>query len=44
MEEVTRTLDGDLQEKAPERVVAPYSARLFHRKAIEWMAATDQVR
>ena len=23
--------------------VAPYSGKLFHRKAIEWIAATDQV-
>jgi hypothetical protein len=23
--------------------VAPYLGRLFHRKAIEWIAATDQV-
>ena len=43
MQEVTRTLDGDLQ-KVPEQIVAPYSAQLFHRKAIEWMAATDQVQ
>ena len=41
--ELARTLDGDLRERVPERVIAPYSATLFHRKAIEWMVATDQV-
>lgn len=40
---MARTLDGDLQVRVPERVIAPFSAKLFHRKAIEWMAAMDQV-
>ena len=44
VEEVQRTLDRDLQEIS-ERVVtlAPYTNRLFHRTAVEWLAATDQV-
>jgi hypothetical protein len=37
-----RTLDRDLREDVKVRVV-PYSAKLFHRKAVEWIAATDQV-
>jgi hypothetical protein len=41
-EEVHRTLDPDLREKIPERVVV-YSDKLFRRVAVEWLAATDQV-
>ncbi|KAF8467515.1 hypothetical protein DFH94DRAFT_598642, partial [Russula ochroleuca] len=40
-EEVHHTLDCDLQEIS-ECIVAPYSNRLFHRTAVEWLAATDQ--
>ena len=42
-EEVTRTLDRDLREKKTSEWVAPYSDKLFHRAAIEWLVATDQV-
>lgn len=41
-EKALRTIDGDLQEKVAT-YVAPYSNSLFHRKAVEWIAATDQV-
>jgi hypothetical protein len=41
-EEVHRTLDRDLREKIPERVVI-YSDKVFRQKAVEWIAATDQV-
>ena len=43
-EEVTRTLDCDLREKKPHEQVIPYSDKLFHQIAVEWLAATDQVR
>ena len=43
-QEVTRTLDRDLQEKKTPEWVAPYSDKLFRRAAIEWLVATDQVR
>jgi hypothetical protein len=39
---VTRTLERDLTERSIERVV-PYSDKLFHRTAIQWLTATDQV-
>ena len=42
-EEVTRTLDHDLKEKLSKRIV-PYSDKLFHRVAVEWLVATDQVK
>jgi hypothetical protein len=42
-EEVTRTLDRDLQEKRTPEWVAPYSDKHFHQAAVEWIAATDQV-
>ena len=38
---VTRTLDHDLKAK---KRVTPYSDKAFHRAAIEWLVATDQVR
>ena len=38
---VTRTLDRDLKVK---KRVTPYSDKAFHRAAIEWLVATDQVR
>jgi len=41
-EEATRTLDGDLRERPSKRVI-PYSDKRFHRAAVEWLAATDQV-
>lgn len=44
MEEVTRTLDRDLREKKPYEPVIRYSDKLFHQKAVEWLAVTDQVR
>lgn len=44
VEEVNRTLDGDLREKNVSERVVPYSDKLFCRTAIEWLAATDQVR
>lgn len=42
-EEITRTLDRDLREKKLSERVVPYSDKLFHRAAIEWLVATDQV-
>jgi hypothetical protein len=44
VEEATRTLDCDLREKKLSERVIPYSDKLFHRAAIEWLMATDQVR
>ena len=43
-EEVTRTLDRDLREKEPYEWVIRYSDKLFRQVAVEWVAATDQVR
>src|SRR5271155_3468336 len=43
-EEATHTLDHDLREKKLSERVIPYSDKLFHRAAIEWLAATDQLR
>jgi hypothetical protein len=40
--EIGRTLDGDLRENVKE-IIIPYSVKLFRRKAVEWIAATDQV-
>jgi len=42
--EETRTLDRDLREKKPSERVIPYLDKLFRRAAVEWVAATDQVR
>ena len=42
-EEVTRTLNRDLQEKGTPEWVAPYLDKHFHQAAVEWTAATDQV-
>jgi hypothetical protein len=40
-EEVIRTLDPDLRERKIERI--PYSHKIFHQAAVEWLVATDQV-
>ncbi|KAI0246225.1 hypothetical protein BJV78DRAFT_1135724, partial [Lactifluus subvellereus] len=40
-EEVTHTLDRDLREKIPERIVV-YSDKLFRQAVVEWLMATDQ--
>src|ERR1700678_437774 len=42
-EHVTRTLDRDLTEKKISERLAPYTDKVFHRAAIEWLVATDQV-
>jgi hypothetical protein len=44
MEEATYTLDHDLREKKLSERVIPYSDKLFCQIAVEWVAATDQVR
>ena len=43
-EEAMRMLDHDLKEKKPSEWVAPYSNKLFRGVAVEWLAATDQVK
>lgn len=43
VEEATRTLDRDLREKKLSEQVIPYSDKLFHRAAIEWLVVTDQL-
>ena len=42
-EQATRTLDQDLVKKKLSDHVIPYSDKLFHQAAIEWLVATDQV-
>jgi hypothetical protein len=42
-EEVTHTLDRDLREKKISEQVVPYSDKGFHRVAVEWLVAMDQV-
>ena len=44
MEEATHTLDCDLREKKLSEQVVPYSDKCFCEVAVEWLAATDQVR
>ena len=43
MEQVTRTLDRDLRDMKSSEQVTPYSHKVFHWAAIEWLIATDQV-
>ena len=43
MEEVTHTLDCDLKEKKISEQVVPYSHKIFHCVAVEWLVAMDQV-
>lgn len=43
VEETTRTLDRDFREKMHSERDISYSDKLFRRKAIEWLLATDQV-
>ncbi|KAF8240518.1 hypothetical protein L208DRAFT_1189581, partial [Tricholoma matsutake] len=43
VEEATRMLDCDLREKKLSERVIPYSDKLFHRAAIEWLVVTDQL-
>ena len=42
-EEATRTLDHDLRKMKHSERVVPYSDKLFHQAAVEWLVATDQV-
>ena len=41
-EHVIRTLDPDFREKKIEQRI-PYLNKSFHRAAVEWLVATDQV-
>ena len=41
-DEQTR-LDSHLKEKPLKERVAPYSDKIFHSAAIEWLVSTDQV-
>ncbi|KAF8233554.1 hypothetical protein L208DRAFT_1216814, partial [Tricholoma matsutake] len=42
VEEVTCTLDCDLREKKISEWVVPYSHKIFHHAAVEWLVAMDQ--
>ncbi|KAI9507685.1 hypothetical protein F5148DRAFT_1149551 [Russula earlei] len=41
-EEATCMLECDLREKPHSEQVIPYSDKLFHHAAIEWLVVTDQ--
>ena len=41
-EHATQTLDHDLKEKKLKDEVVPYTDKVFHQAAIEWLVATDQ--